>query len=560
MNGADQATGPRAGQGAGLRSLTNKVALLFAVVVLLAFGVVYFYIVPELRSNLEGQVLEELTAAADQSSGSIQNVMATDEAGRRVDTVVRQTADEVDARISLLGVQRSADGSGFFYSIADSSVGAPAVALEPGGSAFTAPIEEEAAPPGEASGDRRERPGEPPSDVPAPGEIPGLPAPDVTVAVADSAVDSGGVGRGLGRSRGELIAQAAAPLRERAGAPPEWVAVYSRPISDISEATGLIQRQVLVAGLLAVIVALAGGWLVARSVARRVRRLESAAQEFAEGKPVKPLPIDSEDELGQLTRTFNEMQEQLARVDRSRRDFIANASHELRTPIFSLGGFAELLQDEELDPETRERFLASMREQIERLQRLSADLLDLSRLDAGALEIHPREADVAEVTKNVVHEFSPATAARHTKLDVDLPAEGVEAWCDPDRVAQIVRILLDNALRHNADGTPVTLHAGRRDGVVELTVADRGQGLAAGAEDRVFERFYTADASRGSGLGLAIARELAQHMGGRIGLLSEPGWTAFTLTLPVPGGRGGVAPGAPPVETPVGHGMAAGPA
>jgi signal transduction histidine kinase len=522
---ADRLAGPKLSRkGAGLSSLTNKVALLFAGVVLVAFGVVYFYIVPQLRTNLEQQVMEELAASAEDSSGAIEDVMDTDDPSPDVDRAVQRAADDVDARVTLLGVQSSAEDAGVFYAITDSNVDSPGVLGE-----RRATRNDSSAP---TFDDTRRG-----SDVPAEGLE--LPVPDVSLTVADAAVNLGGIETGLGRSRGELVAQAAAPLRESPALPPEWVAVYSRPIADVNEAVGLIQRQVLVAGVLAVVVALAGGWLVARAVARRVRRLESAAQKFAEGKAVRPLPVDSEDELGQLTRTFNEMQEQLARVDRSRRDFIANASHELRTPIFSLGGFAELLQDEDLDPETRERFLASMREQIDRLQRLAADLLDLSRLDAGVLEIHPREADVAEVIDTVVHEFAPVTAERHTSFAVDLPPGGLEAHCDPDRVAQIVRILLDNAIRHNPEGTPVALSAARRNGAVEVSVSDRGRGIDAGAVERVFERFYTADAARGSGLGLAIARELAERMGGRIELRSAPGDTVFTVALPVPADRDG---------------------
>jgi two-component system OmpR family sensor kinase len=520
----------------GVRSLTNKVALLFAGVVLLAFGVVYFYIVPQLQSNLEQQAFDELAGGAGQYSGVIEAVMDTDDPGRRVDTRVRRAAEQVDARVTLLGLQRSETGSGFFYQITDSNVDRPSVLrdLPPKGA--------EIAPGGRGRAPGREQAGAGGGEqAGAAAEVcPGCPPPDISISVADAAVDGGEVETGLGRSRGELIAQAAAPLRETPDDPPEWVAVYSRPIEDISEAGELIQRQVLVAGVLAVLVALAGGWLVARAVARRVWRLESAARGFGAGRPVQPLPIDSEDELGQLTRTFNEMQEQLARVDRSRREFIANASHELRTPIFSLAGFAELLQDEELDPQTRERFLTSMREQIERLQRLAADLLDLSRLDAGALEIHPRETDVAEVAEAVIHEFAPVTAERRTRLKVDLPPGGLEAYCDPDLVAQIVRILLDNALRHNPEGTPVTVAASRRNGAVELTVQDRGPGLDSEAAERVFDRFYTRDAASGSGLGLAIARELAERMDGAIRLHSAPGDTAFTLVLPVvAGGAGG---------------------
>jgi signal transduction histidine kinase len=498
----------RPGGGSGLRSLTNKVALLFAGVVLVAFGVVYFYIVPQLRSNLEQQVFDELAAEADESASMVEAVMNTDDPGLEVERAVRRAADVASARVSLLGVQSSSDGGGSYYQIADSAIDRPGVI-------------------------RPNRVDGPPAITP---ESPGLPTPDLSIEVADRAVDADAIESGLGRTRGELIAQAAAPLSESSGLPPEWVAIYSRPIEDVDEAVGIIQRQVLVAGVLAVLVALAGGWLVARAVARRVRRLETAAKQVARGRAVTPLPIDSEDELGQLTRAFNDMQEQLARVDRARRDFIANASHELRTPVFSLGGFTELLQDEDIDPETRERFLASMREQIDRLQRLAADLLDLSRLDAGALEIHVREADVAEVARAMASEFEPVVRERGTELALDLPPSGLEAYCDPDRVAQIVRILLDNAVRHNPPGTPVTLALRRGDDDAELTVSDAGDGLADVDAERIFDRFYTADTARGSGLGLAIARELAERMGGTLRLRRSPGETTFCLALPLAAG------------------------
>jgi signal transduction histidine kinase len=252
----------------------------------------------------------------------------------------------------------------------------------------------------------------------------------------------------------------------------------------------------------------------------------------AAGAEVEPLPIESDDELGRLTQAFNEMQEQLARVDRARREFIANASHELRTPIFSLGGFVELLQDEQLDQATRDEFLVTMGEQVQRLQKLAVDLLDLSRLDAGSLELNAEQVDLAELAGAVAAEFRPALAGHRTELEVKLPADAVRALCDRERVMQIMRILLDNALRHTPEGTPVTVIAGRENGSAELAVADSGPGVAAASRAQVFERFYTADAARGSGLGLAIAKELAERMDGRITLDSRPGHTVFTLELP----------------------------
>ena len=169
--------------------------------------------------------------------------------------------------------------------------------------------------------------------------------------------------------------------------------------------------------------------------------------------------MDSADELGQLTRTFNQMQAQLRQLDVARKEFIATASHELRTPIFSLAGFVELLQSEELDEETRREFLDTMSEQVARLQKLSVDLLDLSRLDAGSVELHPEPVDLSELARSVVNEFTPALAEHDTDLDVRLPDQGPEALCDPVRVAQIMRILLDNALRHTPAGTHVSVGA-----------------------------------------------------------------------------------------------------
>jgi signal transduction histidine kinase len=252
----------------------------------------------------------------------------------------------------------------------------------------------------------------------------------------------------------------------------------------------------------------------------------------AAGRFVAPLPIDAEDELGQLTRAFNEMQRKLERVDRARREFIANASHELRTPIFSLGGFVELLRDEELDESTREDFLQAIAEQVERLQKLATDLLDLSRLDAGSLDLVTEQVDLGELARSVAREFTALLDSHNSSLALDLGDGRVEAVCDPDRVAQIMRILLDNALRHTPPGTGVSIHAERRDGRARVSVADTGPGLDEQVSLHAFDRFFTADGASGSGLGLAIAKELAERMDGEVALDSRPGQTVFRLELP----------------------------
>ncbi len=329
------------------------------------------------------------------------------------------------------------------------------------------------------------------------------------------------------------VAEAAYPVyyRGRVGA----VIAYSDPVSDILRSVEFVRHEILVAGGIALLLALVGGYFAARALGQRVKRLELAAEKVAAGDFDHPIAVDSSDELGQLAIAFNQMQRQLAQLEETRKRFIATASHELRTPIFSLGGFVELLEDDELDPETRRRFLDQIRGQVERLRKLSVDLLDLSRLESGSLELRPEQVDLGELTRSVASEFEPTLVQHDSHLELRLPSRSIDAVCDPVRVAQIVRILIDNALTHTCSGARIAVTARRRDGNVLLVVRDDGEGIDPQAISRIFEPFYTADDAQGSGLGLAIASELAERMSGRLSVTSVPGETAFTLELPAPG-------------------------
>ena len=215
----------------------------------------------------------------------------------------------------------------------------------------------------------------------------------------------------------------------------------------------------------------------------------------------------------------------------ARKEFIATASHELRTPIFSLGGFVELLQDEELDEETRREFLETMSEQVARLQKLSVDLLDLSRLDAGSVELHTEPVDLAELARSVAGEFR--RPRRHgTELEVELPGRPVEARCDRERVAQIMRILLDNALRHTPEGTHVTVRAGRAQ---RLSRADRGRqrpGLPDGLRSRCSSASTPATRPAAPAWASRSRASWPSAWTASCALTSQPGGTAFTLELP----------------------------
>jgi signal transduction histidine kinase len=310
------------------------------------------------------------------------------------------------------------------------------------------------------------------------------------------------------------------------------VYIYVVAVGGAASGLDAVKGQIVLGGLIAILLATCLGLYYARAAASNVARLQDAARKVADGNFETTIPVASAGQLGQLARTFNEMQRRLAELDSARKQFIANASHELRTPIFSLGGFIELLEEEDPSPEERAEFVRTMRQQIDRLTKLTTDLLDLSQLDAGAVEMHAARVDLSALAREVTREFGARADLRGSRLELRTPDQAAIALGDPDRVRQIIRILLDNALTHTPEGTKVTVTTYSANRRAELTVSDEGEGIPQRAQNRIFERFYTADSAGGSGLGLAIASELAQRMKGAVTISSSRRFTAFTLDLP----------------------------
>ena len=309
--------------------------------------------------------------------------------------------------------------------------------------------------------------------------------------------------------------------------------LLSASLGDTLSAVHLVERTLLISGIVALLVAWFAGSLAAMRLTHRIHRLEVAAGRIAAGDFEQEIVDPVEDEVGELARAFDRMRQRLAHLDRARREFIGNASHELRTPLFSLGGFLELMADEDVDPADRKEFVEEMSAQVTRLTKLATDLLDLTRLDADQLSVEQAEVDIAESARTVCEEFRALAEAEDHELsaDVDGPAF---ALADEQRVLQVARILVENATRHTPAGTSIVVSAGGRNGSVALSVTDDGPGVPEGDQEHLFERFYRAGGGQasGSGLGLAIASELASRMGGSIELSSRPGETVFTLLLP----------------------------
>lgn len=456
-------------------SVRSRLVLLFFLITAAAVGFVYLYVVPQLESNLTAQKISRLQEQGSRQRERLARAMGEGLSPGELSALVNRISQVASARLTLLGIP---DDDQLPFVIADS---------EPEQGAVSAGF--------------------------------GI----------GTAAARGGSPAGVESIQGTRSALVALPIPER---DPTWMAVFSEPLGEVDDNVALIERQILIAGAIALGLALAAGFLAARAHSRRLGRLEEAAQKVADGDFATPIPVDSSDELGQLAETFNEMQRRLADLDSARRQFIANASHELRTPIFSLGGFVELLEDEEPGPEERAEFVRTMREQVERLTKLTADLLDLSKLDSGSMVVSPQTVSLSELAREAAREFGPSADRRGSRLEVRTPARPALALADPDRVRQILRILLDNALTHTPEGTKVTVSSYNTSTRAELTVSDEGPAIPKRTQARMFERFFTGDEVSGSGLGLSIARELAQHMEGGISVVASKGFNAFTLSLP----------------------------
>ncbi|MCW3064912.1 MAG: integral rane sensor signal transduction histidine kinase [Solirubrobacterales bacterium] len=340
-----------------------------------------------------------------------------------------------------------------------------------------------------------------------------------------------------------LVARVAVPFRtdpdEVGHARFFGVIVVRKSVGDVAGTVRVVKRAFLTAALVGLGIALLLGVGLATGLLSRLRRLRAAALQVAEVGPTADVTVDQgRDEVADLSRALATMQSRLRQQEEVRRAFISTASHELRTPLTSLSGMLELLEEELGDDapsiEEARMDVGRARAQANRLSRLAADLLDLSRLDAEVpMRSEPVELD--EVGRAVMAEFELRSDERAVTLSFGSDAAEARAVGDPGGVARIARILVDNAMRAAPPDSTVRLNVHGENGKVRLEVADSGPGVAPEDRDRIFERFQRGPDSSseigGFGLGLAIGRELAERMGGQLELADSRPGARFVLTL-----------------------------
>jgi signal transduction histidine kinase len=310
-------------------------------------------------------------------------------------------------------------------------------------------------------------------------------------------------------------------------------------LGQMSATLGFLQSvwwQFLLAGAIAGVISLFAARWLARGMTQPLRDMASAARAMETGDYTRRVQSRSRDEVGRLALAFNRMSAELEVLEQSRRDLVANVSHELKTPITAIRAHLENLADGVEEP--NRKTLQVMLGQTERLGRLVDQLLDLSKLESGEVPLHLEPMALAPLVDRVFSEISVGRAVTDVDLRTEVSATTlVEA--DEERIHQVVFNLVDNAVRFTPPGGTVTVAASREDDRIVIAVIDTGVGIAPEHLPRLFERFYRADAARsrddggGTGIGLAIAREIVEGHGGRIAAESEPGGGArFTFDLP----------------------------
>jgi two-component system OmpR family sensor kinase len=344
-----------------------------------------------------------------------------------------------------------------------------------------------------------------------------------------------GNGRGLGNQKPTRGDASAAPT-----GPANAVAQLAISLGPIDATLTDLRSRIALVGLAVLAAAIGLAWLVTGLGLRPLARIAAAADRIAAGDLAARAGLPAgDDEVGRLGRAFDRMADRVDVTLSAQRQFAADASHELRSPLTVLGGYVDVLGRGEMDGETRDRTLVAMRREIDRLSRLSADLLLLTQLEAGGGRLAPRAVDLALLVDDIGAAASVIGPDRRVEVIRNGPLPIV---ADPDRLTQALMNLVDNAIRHAPIGGLVRLTSSRDRGEAVAEVSNEGDPLAAEDLGRLFDRFYRADKTTmpgdGShaGLGLAIVKAIVEASGGSVAAASDPTGTRFSIRLPLTAG------------------------
>lgn len=321
--------------------------------------------------------------------------------------------------------------------------------------------------------------------------------------------------------------------------PPAWQFWETR----IAELRNSIVWSVVWGGLVGIGLALVLAFFLSRRITAPVQSLVTAARNLGKGDFSQRAAVKSRDELGELATAFNSMAAELEKADKLRRDLVADVAHELRTPLSNIKGYLEGIQDGVVEAD--DATLKLIYEEVQLLSRLVDDLHELALAESGGLSLDRQVCDIGDIVRDVAGAMGYQAAAKGLKLHLEMPEIAATAFVDGQRIGQVVRNLLGNAINFTPEGGEITISVGQTKDGVSVSVADSGPGIPPEDLPYIFERFYRVDKARsratgGSGLGLTIAKRLIEAHGGQLTAESTPGkGSVFTIKLPAYGGDGG---------------------
>jgi histidine kinase len=297
-----------------------------------------------------------------------------------------------------------------------------------------------------------------------------------------------------------------------------------------------IQTALFSAVAVGIVVAALSSWLLSRRIVKPIRSVVQSSHTIADGHYDQRLEKQSNDELGELIDSFNRMANALSQTENMRRQLLADVTHELKTPLASIKGYVEALEDGVM-PATPETF-QTIHDEASRLQRLVQDLSELSLVESGQITLHPEKIPLQEFLRDLIHRMFATFSSKQIHVDMQI-ADGLDLFADRDRTAQILTNLLANAAQYTPDGGWVKISAIQAGAMAEIRVQDSGIGISASDLPHLFQRFFRADRSRarrsgGSGIGLTITRHLVEAQGGTI-RAESPGvgqGSTFIVLLP----------------------------
>lgn len=341
------------------------------------------------------------------------------------------------------------------------------------------------------------------------------------------------VAQPIGESGSARLSAAPVSGSNRIGA--KAVVIVSREFKrEFGLFTGLF-RNIMISTLVTACIIV---FFVSGRMTARLRRMKDAAQLIAKGRFDVSLNVKPKDEIGELAESLNHMSRELASLDQMRREFLANVSHDLRSPLTSIGGYVEAMIDGAVPDDRRDEYLRLIREQTQRMNRLVNDLLEVARMEAGQIDISPVPYNLTEWVRRLLAALDPEFTKRALRFELTGDPEDVWVLADPHRIDQVLSNLLLNAIQFSPNGRSIEVSIERRGKNAVVSVRDEGVGIAKENIDRIWQRFYKSDKARsahaGSGLGLAIVQHVLARHGTSATVESAPGkGSRFAFALPL---------------------------